>query len=123
MNRLTNVPNNMEPIIAMASGFCSSDPISWEKSNGTIAIMVVNEVMIIGRRRRTPAVWMASSNGVPVFRNSLMESIFKMESFTTIPQVTMIPMADIRFSVWPNNHNDVNAKAMSIGISTNTING
>ena len=56
MNRLTSVPNNMEPIIAMANGFCNAEPISEEKSNGTIAMMVVNEVMIIGRKRRIPAV-------------------------------------------------------------------
>ena len=56
MNRLTNVPNSMEPIMAIANGFCSSEPISDENSNGTIAMMVVSEVMIIGRKRRTPAV-------------------------------------------------------------------
>ena len=56
MNKLTSVPNNIEPIMAMANGFCSSEPISEEKSNGTIAMIVVNEVMIIGRKRRIPAV-------------------------------------------------------------------
>ena len=56
MNRLTSVPNNIEPIIAMANGFCNAEPISEEKSNGTIAMTVVNEVMIIGRKRRIPAV-------------------------------------------------------------------
>lgn len=56
MNRLTSVPNNIEPIIAIANGFYNSEPISEEKSNGTMAIMVVNEVMIIGRKRRIPAV-------------------------------------------------------------------
>lgn len=56
MNRLTSVPNNIEPIIAIANGFCNSEPISEEKSNGTMAIMVVNEVMIIGRKRQIPAV-------------------------------------------------------------------
>ena len=46
-----------------------------------------------------------------------------MESFTTIPHVTMIPIADIKFRVCPNNHNEVKANAMSIGISTNTMSG
>ena len=32
---------------------------------------------------------MASTKGIPAFRNSLMASIFKIESFTTIPQVTI----------------------------------
>ena len=27
MNRLTSVPTNIAPIIAMESGFCSSEPI------------------------------------------------------------------------------------------------
>ncbi len=123
MNRLTSVPSSIEPIIAMASGFCNAEPISEEKSSGTIDTMVVSEVMMMARKRRRPAVWMASISGVPALRSSLMESSFKMESFTTIPHVTMMPIADIRFSVCPNIHSEVNAKAMSIGISTNTMNG
>ena len=79
--------------------------------------------MIMARKRRCPAVWIASNKGVPALRSSLMESSFRMESFTTIPHVTMIPIADIRFSVCPNSHREVRAKAMSIGISTNTISG
>ena len=113
----------MEPIMAMANGFCSAEPMSEAKSSGTMAIMVVSEVMMMGRKRRTPAVWIASISGVPALRSSLMESSFRMESFTTIPQVTMIPMADIRFSVCPNSHNEVRANAMSIGISTSTMSG
>ena len=123
MNKLTSVPNSMEPIMAIAKGFWSSDPISDANNSGTIAMMVVSEVMIIGRKRRVPAVWIASINGVPALRNSLMESSFKMESFTTIPQVTMIPIADIRFKVCPNIHKVTNANAMSIGISTSTMSG
>ena len=56
MNKLTSVPNNIEPIMAMANGFCNSEPISEEKSNGTMAMIVVYVVMIFGRRRRIPAV-------------------------------------------------------------------
>ena len=56
MNKLTSVPNSMEPIMAMANGFCNADPMSEAKSNGTMAMIVVSEVMIIGRKRRTPAV-------------------------------------------------------------------
>ena len=123
MNRLTSVPSSIEPIMAMESGFCNSDPMSDAKSSGTIAIMVVSDVMMIGRKRRLPAVWIASISGVPALRSSLIESSFRMESFTTIPHVTMIPIADIRFSVCPNSHNEVNANAMSIGISTSTISG
>ena len=123
MNRLTSVPNNIEPIMAMANGFCNSDPKSEEKSNGTIAMMVVNEVIIIGRKRRIPAVCIASTSGVPFLRNSLIESSFRMESFTTIPHVTIIPMADIKFKVCPNSHKEIKAKAISIGISINTISG
>ena len=99
MNRLTNVPNSIEPIMAMDKGFCKAEPMSEENNNGTIAIIVVNDVMMIGRKRRLPAVCIASINGVPALRNSLMESNFRIESFTTIPQVTMIPMADIKFKV------------------------
>ena len=40
MNRLTSVPTNIAPIIAMESGFCSSEPMSNENSSGTIAKMV-----------------------------------------------------------------------------------
>ena len=37
MNKLTNVPMNIAPIMAMESGFCNSDPMSNENSNGTMA--------------------------------------------------------------------------------------
>ena len=46
MNRLTSVPTNIAPIIAMESGFCSSEPMSNENSSGTIAKMVVSDVMM-----------------------------------------------------------------------------
>ena len=100
MNKLTNVPNNIEPIIAMASGFCNSEPMSCEKSNGTIAIMVVNEVMIIGRKRRIPAVWIASINELRKAGTPLLEAIHTagvrrlrpiiMTSLTTI--MAMVPL-------------------------------
>ena len=123
MNRLTNVPTNIVPIIAIDRGFCNSDPISNENSNGTIARMVVNEVMMIGRSRLRPASWMASSKGTPDLRSSLIASSFKIESFITIPHVTIRPMADIRFNVWPHTHNSNNANATSMGISARTNNG
>ena len=88
-----------------------------------MARIVVSEVMMMALRRRFPAVWIASYIGMPALRNSFMLSIFRMESFTTMPQVTMIPMADIRFSVCPHTHSVISAKAVSIGISTNTISG
>ena len=40
MNRLTSVPTNIAPIIAMESGFCSSEPMSNENSSGTIASVI-----------------------------------------------------------------------------------
>lgn len=55
INRLTTVPTAIVPIIAMESGFCNSDPKSEENSNGTIAKMVVSDVIIIGRNLRRPA--------------------------------------------------------------------
>ena len=55
MNKLTSVPINIAPIMAMESGFCNSEPISKENSNGTIAKMVVSEVMMMGRSLRLPA--------------------------------------------------------------------
>ena len=56
MNKLTNVPNSMEPIMAIANGFWSSEPMSDANNSGTIAMMVVSEVMTIARKRRVPAV-------------------------------------------------------------------
>lgn len=47
IKRLTAVPMDIVPIMAIDNGFCSSDPISEENSNGTMAKMVVSEVMII----------------------------------------------------------------------------
>ena len=55
MNKLTNVPTNIAPIIAMESGFCNSDPMSNENNNGTMANMVVSDVMMIGRNLLRPA--------------------------------------------------------------------
>ena len=37
MNKLTNVPTTIEPIMAIDNGFCNSDPISEVNNNGTIA--------------------------------------------------------------------------------------
>ena len=123
MNRLTSVPTNIAPIIAMESGFCSSEPMSNENSSGTIAKMVVSDVMMMGRSLLRPASWMASSNGIPALRNSLMASSFKMESLMMIPHVTISPMADIRFRVCPHIHNRSRANATSIGISSSTMSG
>ena len=78
-NKLTNVPTSMDPIMAIDKGFCISDPISEVNSSGTIAKMVVSEVMIIALNLRLPAVWMASTRGTPVFRSSLIASSFKIE--------------------------------------------
>lgn len=61
MNRLTAVPTDIVPIMAIDNGFCNSEPISDENSNGTIAKIVVSEVMIIGRKRLRPASWIASN--------------------------------------------------------------
>ena len=55
---LTSVPTTIDPIMATASGRCSWLPMSSVKSIGTIARIVVSDVMIIGRRRRVPAVWL-----------------------------------------------------------------
>ena len=63
MNRLTAVPIDIVPIMAMDNGFCSSEPISEENNSGTMAKIVVSEVIIIGRRRLRPASWMASGKG------------------------------------------------------------
>ena len=53
--------------------------------------MVVNEVMIIGRKRRRPASWIASIKGMPAFRYSFIASSFRIESLIIIPQVTTDP--------------------------------
>ena len=123
INKLTVVPIDIVPIIAIDNGFCNSEPISEEKSSGTIAKMVVSEVMIIGRKRLRPASCIASNNGTPALRNSLIASSFRIESLITIPQVTIRPMADIRFSVCPHIHNSTKANATSIGISSSTTSG
>ena len=123
MNRLTAVPIDIVPIMAMDNGFCSSEPISEENNSGTMAKIVVSEVMIMGRRRLRPASWMASSKGTPALRSSLIASSFSIESLITIPQVTISPMADIRFSVCPQIQSSKSANATSIGISARTSKG
>ena len=55
INRLTNVPIIMAPIIAMANGFCSSDPMSELNNIGMRAKMDVSEVITMDRRRFSPA--------------------------------------------------------------------
>ena len=95
---------------------CSSLPISNVKSSGTIPNIVVNDVMMIGRRRRRPASCMASIRGTPSLRSSLIASSFRMESLMMIPQVTTIPMALIRFMVWPHIQSTSKEAATSIGI-------
>ena len=79
--------------------------------------------MIIGRKRLRPASWIASNNGTPALRSSLIASSFRIESLITIPQVTISPIADIRFSVCPQSQSSNNAKATSIGISARTSKG
>ena len=77
------MPTNMDPIMATDRGFCISDPISEVNSSGTIAKMVVSEVMMIALNLRLPAVCMASTRGTPAFRSSLIASSVKIESFNT----------------------------------------
>ena len=114
INKLTAVPIDIVPIIAIDNGFCNSEPISEEKSSGTIAKMVVSEVMIIGRKRLRPASCIASNNGTPTLRNSLIASSFRIESLITIPQVTINPIADIKFSVCPQMTTNHITQAMAI---------
>ena len=71
MNKLTNVPTTIEPIMAIDNGFCNSDPISEVNNNGTIAKIVVNDVMIIALKRLLPAIWIASNNGFTQLVNSI----------------------------------------------------
>ena len=85
--------------------------------------MVVSEVMIIGRKRLRPASCIASNNGTPALRNSLIASSFRIESLITIPQVTINPIADIKFSVCPQIQSKSSANARSIGISAKTSKG
>ena len=47
MNRLTAVPTDIVPIMAIDNGFCNSEPISDENSNGTIAKIVVNACVLL----------------------------------------------------------------------------
>ena len=56
MNKLTKVPTTIEPIMAMESGCCISEPISEVNNIGTMAKMVVSEVMMIALNLRLPAV-------------------------------------------------------------------
>ena len=66
---------------------------------GAIANMVVSEVMMMGRRRRRPAVCTASIMGIPARRSSPMASSLRIESLMMTPHVVMIPMADMRLRV------------------------
>ena len=66
----------LERTITLAAD--SSLPISNVKSSGTIPNIVVNDVMMIGRRRRRPASCMASIRGTPSLRSSLLQETFKL---------------------------------------------
>jgi hypothetical protein len=109
--------------MAIANGCCSSDPMSEVNKIGIIANIVVRDVIIIAIRRRLPAVWIASISGRPDFRSVLIVSSFKIESFMTIPQVTIMPIADIRLRDWPHMMSANKANAISIGISSRIIRG
>lgn len=120
---LTIVPIVIDPIIVIARGRCNSDPRSLENRTGIIAKIVVSDVIIIGRKRLIPAMWIASERGIPVALRSFMASNLRMESFITTPHVTIMPIADIRFRLSPQIQRIIKAKAVSTGISTSTING
>ena len=113
----------MDETIAMANGFCNSEPISLKKNVGIKANIVVREVMIIALNLLCPAVCIASIRGSPFFLSSLIISIFKIESLMITPQVTMIPIALIKFSVCPQISKVKRANITSMGISANTIKG
>ena len=98
INRLTNVPKKMADVMATASERCSSDPKSDDRKKGIIPVMVVSEVIMMARRRRCPASCTATVRFIPSARNVFMASIFSIESFTTMPQEAMMPMADIMLS-------------------------
>ena len=123
MKRLTSVPTVRAPIIAMARGFCSSEPRSLLNNTGSKAKTDVSEVITMERRRRVPASWIASLSGVPCLRSSLMTLTLRMESLTMMPQVTMRPMADMILRVCPHVCRQSRPAAMSIGISKSRMSG
>ena len=120
---LTIVPMLIALIMATASGFCNSEPMSKVNRIGIIEKRDVSAVMMIALNLLIPPVWIASISGIPPFLNSLIRSIFRMESVRITPIVTTIPMALIRFNVCPVSQSTTKVKAISIGISINTING
>ena len=52
-----------------------------------------------------------------------MASSLRIESLTTMPHVTIIPMADMRLRLCPNMTRASSANAVSTGISSSTISG
>ena len=91
--------------------------------NGHTARIVVRDVMMIAFILLEDASSTALSRLSPAFRMRLMVSILRMESFITIPVITINPIIDIRLTLTPKSQSTRRAKKMSITISDRMMSG
>ncbi len=106
-----------------SQGFLQTEPMPLKRRKSSRTSTVVRLVMMIGLSRHTPAIWTASSTSWPATHVWLMVLIFRIELLIIIPDMTMVPMADIMFRVSPKNQSIRKALAMSIESSTSKIRG
>ena len=91
--------------------------------NGQTAKMVVNEVIMIAFTLSDEASMTARSRLSPALRIRLIVSIFRMESFMTMPVMTIRPIIDIRLMLTPKIHRTSKATKTSTTISERMISG
>src|SRR5574344_98527 len=121
--RLTKVPTTIPTIITNDIGNCKSAPILPLAKNGQTEKIVVNEVIIIAFILLCPASKMERSRLIPSLRSLFIVSIFNMESFMTIPQITTRPIRDIKLILTPQIHSNNREKKISMTTSDNITKG
>ena len=91
----------MPPITAMAKGCSICEPAPKASASGIMPATVASAVIMMGRRRRSPARIMLSSAGMPSARNFWSASSSRMPFLATMPITMISPMNDERLKVVP----------------------
>ena len=107
----------------VASSAAIRTPPLVSKANGSIAIMVVNAVINIGRSRVCPPRIKASYGLIPALRLCSITSISTTALVKTIPMSIRVPMSPAMPKVCPVASNPTNAPMEARGRLTITISG
>src|SRR5690606_7394671 len=111
------------PITAAASGWYSAPPEPHPNTSGSTPKIVVNDVIVIARRRCRPPSNTASWIECPSSRKRRMASSFTTASLSAMPIITTMPINDTALMLWPVIHSSTKPPAAASGTVIITTSG